>query len=286
MVSLNMPIGHTFAYYQRKIGPIIAGAMSQGVGWRSFWWFNVAVNSFVFFAVLIGFPETKWHRSRKDEVEVGVEMPVNPSINSSKEMEHDSPGSKSSAIYQLPASDRQHAGVFHEYKNTHVGKGSPSKSQWNLLQPSEKPLESLTLNFLLPCRLLLYPIVQFASFVVSFSSTCYLMITFVQSEALGKKPYQFNPQIVGFTDFASLVGAFIGLLTAGPASDIVSATLTKRNNGIREPEMRLMTMIPYVLIMILGNFVVGFGLQYSWNWRVCSTSKSCRRMLIIIDRQS
>lgn len=50
-----------------------------------------------------------------------------------------------------------------------------------------------------------------------------------------------------------LVGAFIGLLTAGPASDIFSANLTKRNNGIREPEMRLIAMVPYGLIMYFGQ---------------------------------
>ena len=46
--------------------------------------------------------------------------------------------------------------------------------------------------------------------------------------------------------------------------------LTKRNNGIREPEMRLPTMIPYVAIMIIGNFIVAFGWQQAWDWKVSS----------------
>ena len=41
---------------------------------------------------------------------------------------------------------------------------------------------------------------------------------------------------------------------------------TIRNNGIREPEMRLPTMIPYVFICLLGNFIVAFGYQYHWPW--------------------
>ena len=81
-------------------------------------------------------------------------------------------------------------------------------------------------------------------------------------------------------NFAIVVGAIIGLATAGPLSDWVSARATKRNGGILEPEMRLPAMskylepllhtndmlilkfaVPYVLIMILGNFVVAFGYQ-------------------------
>ena len=56
--------------------------------------------------------------------------------------------------------------------------------------------------------------------------------------------------MVGFTNFASLVGIMIGLFTAGPNSSNISAVLTKRNKGIWEPEMRLITMILYVLIVV------------------------------------
>ena len=42
-------------------------------------------------------------------------------------------------------------------------------------------------------------------------------------------------------NFAILAGALIGLATAGPLSDWVSARVTKRNRGITEPGMRLPT---------------------------------------------
>lgn len=70
----------------------------------------------------------------------------------------------------------------------------------------------------------------------------------------------------GFTNFAVLVGAMIGLATAGPLSDWVSARATARNGGIREPEMRLPAMIPYVVIMYLGNIIVSVGYQNQWPW--------------------
>lgn len=72
----------------------------------------------------------------------------------------------------------------------------------------------------------------------------------------------------GFYNFAILVGGFIGLGTAGPLSDWVADRATRRNGGVREPEMRLPAMIPYVFIMILGNIVVALGYQYKWSWQV------------------
>jgi hypothetical protein len=60
----------------------------------------------------------------------------------------------------------------------------------------------------------------------------------------------------------------IGLVTAGPFSDWVSAKATTRNGGIREPEMRLPAMIPYVIIMIFGNVITSIGYQKHWPWPV------------------
>ncbi len=63
-------------------------------------------------------------------------------------------------------------------------------------------------------------------------------------------------------------GAVIGLVTAGPLSDFVSARATVRNRGIREPEMRLPTLIPYVIFMMIGMIISSVGYQRHWPWEV------------------
>ncbi|KAJ5725298.1 uncharacterized protein N7483_006655 [Penicillium malachiteum] len=68
-----------------------------------------------------------------------------------------------------------------------------------------------------------------------------------------------SSQSIGFANFALVAGVIIGLATNGPLSDWVSMRATKKKGGIREPEMRLPTMIPYVIIAILGNFIVVTG---------------------------
>jgi hypothetical protein len=69
-------------------------------------------------------------------------------------------------------------------------------------------------------------------------------------------------------NFALLIGSLLGLVTIGRFSDWIAARATKRNRGIREPEMRLPALIPYVCIMLLGNFIVAFGCQHKWDWNV------------------
>jgi MFS family permease len=42
------------------IGPIIGGSMALNVGWRNFWWFNVALGAVVLIYIIFLFPETKF----------------------------------------------------------------------------------------------------------------------------------------------------------------------------------------------------------------------------------
>ena len=238
--------------------------MAQSVGWQSFWWLNVAMTAFVIVLSSVGLPETLWHRPVSEE--------LNNSVQQSEEKGPSHANSASSnhiakePTVALTGSGECEAEEHHNY----VGVGGPSVRQFWLAQWPAQPIKALTLAFWTPLYLIAFPIVVFASCVVCFCSANYLILTLIQAEAFSKSPYNFTPLNIGFVNFASLIGALTGLATAGPASDWVSMQLTKRNKGVREPEMRLLTMIPYILIMLLGNFVCAFGLQHGWDWRVSS----------------
>lgn len=151
-------------------------------------------------------------------------------------------------------------------RDPHLGKGKPTMAQFRLFQANENPVKSILLDLWIPWKMFAFPIVEFASFVVSWSCSAFLTINLTQSQVFAAPPYNFSSQTIGFTNFAILVGAFIGLATGGPFSDWVAAKLTVRNNGVREPEMRLVAMIPYVIIMYVGNIVISVGYEKKWPW--------------------
>ena len=223
---------------------------------------------FTFFFVLFGFPETKWHRVHPDEMRAR-EAAGSYSPSSSEKINYGMSEKKE----VLEEVDTNMANLTHTVtseRDPYLGKGSPSKGQWKLFQSNASPLKTIIMDIWIPIKLFAFPIVEFASFVVSWSASSFLTLNLTQSQVFAAPPYEFSPLVIGFFNFAVLVGAIIGLLTAGPLSDWISMKLTKRNKGIREPEMRLPTMIPYVLIMMLGNFIVAFGYQNGWSWKVSS----------------
>jgi MFS family permease len=255
------------------VGPIISGSMTETVGWRNFWWFNTALLGLSFLMVVFMFPETRFHRH----------MPVVNSNTSGSSLEEKIQAER---VEDVPASTEgdankiEHVNTAHSAlpntegltvsetaaRDPYLGRGKPAKWQWRVFQPNAHPFRSIFLDLWTPWKLFAFPIVEFAAFVVSWSCSSFLTINLTQSQVLAEPPYNFKPINVGFTNFAIMVGAFIGLFTAGPLSDWVSARSTRRNNGVREPEMRLPAMIPYVIIMFIGNIVVSIGYERKWPW--------------------
>ena len=240
------------------VAPIINGSMALRVGWRSFWWLYTAMIAASIIMVIFMFPETKWHRMHPSEM--------------LKNMEADGKGSPNALsqekVTDLSATDAEKSETMNPLsqqataeRDPWLGRGTPSKQQWKLFQPNKNPFKSILMDLWIPWKLFVFPIVEFSAFVVSWSCSSFLTINLTQAQNFAAPPYVYDSEKIGFFNFAILIGALIGLATAGPLSDWISARATRKNRGIREPEMRLPAMIPYVCIMILGNFVVAFGYQ-------------------------
>ncbi|OKO90331.1 hypothetical protein PENSUB_13464 [Penicillium subrubescens] len=236
------------------VGPIIAGPMAEHIGWRSFFWLNVGVLGVVLLFQIFLFPETKWHRVHPDEVAHEATTSANDDSENEKPVE----ATQQENVNVEDASER----------DPYLHKGHPSKQQFKLWQLDGNNIKTVLLSFWVPWKLLSFPIVELAAFIVSWSASCFLTLNLTQSQAFAEPPYNFNSQTIGFFNFAILVGAFIGLATNGPFSDWISMKATRKNRGIREPEMRLPAIAIYMVIMIIGNFVVAFGYEYKWDWRI------------------
>lgn len=231
--------------------------MAYHVGASNFWWLNVGLLGVLIILLIFFFPETKWHREQPLEADTMTTAPAAPS---------ETPLNSNDKIAQPSEVESSKSEV--EPVDEWLHRGSPSKSQFYFWKVSPEPVKTMALTLWIPWKLHLFPIVEFAAFVVSWSASVYLTVNLTQLQVFAAPPYNWSSQSIGFTNFAVFVGALIGLATNGPLSDWISMRATRKNNGVREPEMRLPAMIPYVLIAILGNFVVAFGYQHSWDWRV------------------
>ncbi len=231
----------------------------------------MGLNLFSLVYQLIFLPETKWNRSHHHEVNnvatntkagdgiLGHGLSNGPDTSSAGEKRAED-FSKGDTIAPQTTEDvsRRIQTTTSEIVIKLAGK--PNKRQffiWTGCDREEPWLQSLVL----PLRLFTFPIVQWSSFVFSWVSSCFLVANVTQSQALAGPPWNFTPANVGYTNFAVFGGASISLLTAGPFSDWISSRATERNRGIREPEMRLVTMIPYACCVLVGSLIVSIPIS-------------------------
>lgn len=243
--------------------------MAQQVGWRSFFWLNTGLLCTILLLLLLFCPETNWNRTCVSDTEQSIAAPARSTDTT------DTDGPDKPEVVELEehievASPEKATTVGNAaYADSWLGKGYPSKKQFKLWhRDNNVGFRSLLIYVLTPLELLIYPIPCIASFVLSWTSNSMLILLLTQSQAFAGPPYNLGSRTIGLFNVAILIGTFIGLATNGPFSDWVCMKATKRNRGIREPEMRLPAMIPYLVIYIIGNFVVAFGYQYKWSWKV------------------
>jgi hypothetical protein len=201
--------------------------------------------------VIFMFPETKWHRLHPNEIiKNAADVKVNskdPPTAAKKEkvseVDNDPAEKLGGTVTQTRSStmpDLSHQATAE--RDPYLGKGTPSRAQWGIYTPHPNPLRTILLDLWIPWKLFAFPIVEFSAFVVSWSCSSFLTLNLTQSQNFAAPPYNYNSQSIGFFNFAILIGALFGLATAGPFSDWVSARATRKNRGIREPEMRLPAM--------------------------------------------
>lgn len=232
--------------------------MTDKYGWRSFWWCNTAVCTTALVYQIFLLPETKWNRgidflAAKDKAQASTQ--TEDAVSSEK------------TEFELVEDQRNEISDPNGEEIVVSLSGRPSGKQFlpfSGFDTNERIIDALWLPF----RLFSFPIIQWSSFVFSWAASCFLVANVTQSQALAGPPWNLSTASVGYTNIAIFVGASIALLTAGPLSDWISMRATIKNNGIREPEMRLPAIIPFACATLVGSVVVAVGYQYGWSWEV------------------
>ena len=211
---------YSFLMSPTQVAPIISGAMADHIDWRSFWWLNTALLGASLLMVIFMFPETRWHRKHPDEIASSSTLNQDSSASSTEKMAatalektsdihvdeaaiRQAPTSISAVLPELGFSEQETAA-----RDPYLGKGTPSKQQWRLFQPNAHPFKSILLDLWIPWKLFAFPIVEFASFVVSWSCSSFLTINLTQSQAFAAPPYNFSSQSIGESGRPSLAPVY------------------------------------------------------------------------------
>ncbi|RWQ98656.1 putative MFS transporter [Paecilomyces variotii] len=235
------------------LGLILGGYIADGIGWR---WSSplVAIAAGILIVLFIfTFDDTMFPRHRSQN-----QLPQNI------------PPSQQDDKTPLPAPDD---------KTKHVPVSlTPSQGEGEIIVPPRKYLQRAALwhyfpddkttwfqYFRRPFYLFAFPNIVLSGIQFAFGCTAGIVSFNTISEIMTEPPYNWSVSAAGLMFLAAIVGDFVGM-AIGSLSDTLIIFLARRNNGFKEPEMRLwMFILPFVAGGV-GYFSYGWCAQAGASW--------------------
>ncbi|GAB7355622.1 hypothetical protein MBLNU459_g6346t1 [Dothideomycetes sp. NU459] len=241
-------------------GVIIAGLITIKNSWRYIYYVATALIGALTILVFLTLPETAFNRSPVD-VAGAIESP--------------------SELYKAGTSshDEDIKGAEAQYHEDTTMNTRSSSEQDVPPPPRDTYLQSLRIVHgrftdeslwkiaYRPVVLLVLPPVLWATLVMSVTIGFLVAISSNFSSAF-TTAYGFKAYQSGLCFISGLVGTFMGIYGGGTISDWIADFFTKRNGGIREPEMRLPAMTIALICGPLGLILYGVGIDNHLHWIV------------------
>ncbi|KAK4940941.1 hypothetical protein LTR66_014860, partial [Elasticomyces elasticus] len=120
-----------------------------------------------------------------------------------------------------------------------------------------------------PFILYAYPGVLWAALCYSLSIGWLIVLSeSVSNIYKNRETYNFTSLQIGLVYLSPFIGAILGTAVAGKLSDVVVRFMARRNNGIYEPEYRLVMTLPIVITTVAGLMGFGWSAQEHDAWIV------------------
>ncbi|KAL5000871.1 major facilitator superfamily domain-containing protein [Aspergillus recurvatus] len=236
-----------------ELGPLVSAYIIQALSMR---WAFFIVAMFIGLNVVTMFffmPETKFMGARP-VISPGRGHPVNAA------------GAK---VEKMPMDDVKTATAV--AANTAAAEAGPVIPKKRYLQELvfcsvTDPSVNLWKVFTRPFILMAYPTVLWASLVYGMSLSWNLILGALVAQLFGTPPYKFASGSQGLIFLSPLIGSLVATYLCGALADRIATFFTIRNRGIREPEMRLPTVIVAAVLTFTGALISGLTYQHKTPW--------------------
>ncbi|KAJ5712987.1 uncharacterized protein N7483_010168 [Penicillium malachiteum] len=237
------------------LGPVASGYIVDSQGWRWTWWWCVIFFGVTLICVFFFFEESKYVPVLDGQI-----VAVQPQVTAAE-----APRDKKDNVQADDDGEVSNPGVLSTQVMINPDiqlKTYGERMAWITPTP-----ESMWPHFWQPIvTLFTFPAVTYAAITYGSTLAWFAIMTSLQASYMLLPPYNFDAIGVGLMNVAPFVGAVIGFPVGGWLSDKSILWLSKRNNGIYEPEMRLWLALPVAILGPASILMFGLGLAYGVHW--------------------
>jgi MFS family permease len=266
--------------------PILVGKITHTIGWPWSFYFVTIFTGVCLPLVIFFVPETAFRRSAHLNTDMASTEDVQlfqKSVEPGQEL-HSSNGAdpieKSTATPEESAGKENLIPEKQPISTDHSGASTPLKAYSETLLPfsGRKADERFWKLLLRPFPLFAHPAILWACLIQGAMIGWTVFIGIILAAIFIGPPLFWDEVNTGYAYTGPFVGAICGFLIAGGLADWSAKYMTKKNNGVYEPEFRIVLVIPQLVFGCSGLYlfgvtasrledykwilpVVGFGLQ-------------------------
>lgn len=266
--------------------PIVVGKMTHTIGYRWTFYFIAIFSAVLLPFVVLFVPETAFKREAYLDTDIsslgtsGYQAQRQQS-RAGHELSSTSPVSRGADSQEKPLNGHPSSRFNHhndddtdDPKNPDdIPIAYPPKTSFarSLLPFNGRKTSQPFLKLLLrPFPLFLHPAILWASLIQGMLIGWTVLIGVVLAAIFLGPPLFFDEVKTGYMYTGPFVGAILGFAVSGLLSDWSARYMTKRNQGVYEPEFRIVLVIPQFICGCAGLY--GFGItsaqvgRYGWFW--------------------
>ncbi|KAH4435595.1 hypothetical protein HBH86_132990 [Parastagonospora nodorum] len=189
---------------------------------------------------------------------------------SDPEKQDDRAGRTPSAFGDSLPSDSDHVSEQFSIHYTDYYRDAPPKSYRHSLRPWNGRLvkDKWFRVMIRPFILFAYPAVLWSSLVYALAIGWLIVLSESVAHIYEDTSYNFTPLQVGLVYISPFIGGVLGTAVAGKVSDLVVRYLARKNDGVYEPEFRLLMALPITLATVIGLMGFGWSAEERDNWIV------------------
>ncbi|MCJ1276789.1 hypothetical protein MMC21_004596 [Puttea exsequens] len=256
--------------------PILVGKITHTIGWQWSFYFIAIFCGAMLPLIILFVPETAFHRDDCLNTDITGEGSGQHGSN----REHDTEGDFSSNVHvqkdespnsSIPTSFEKQPGIVSSHP--HPTKTPPPRVSFTRsLLPfnGRKTNENFFKLVLRPLPLFFHPAIAWACLIQGTLIGWTVMIGVVLAAIFLGPPLWFSEVETGYMYTGPFIGAVLGFLLAGVVSDSSAKVMIRWNNGVYEPEFRIVLVLAQLVFGCAGLY--GFGItannvkKFGWFW--------------------
>ncbi|ODQ61892.1 hypothetical protein WICANDRAFT_24927 [Wickerhamomyces anomalus NRRL Y-366-8] len=264
------------------LAPMIAGFISDGIGWKWVMWMCSIFGAVCFVFLFFFMEETNYNRklgSKKINIMtiegIGKDEENITSVTSEEKR-------IGTVLSHQTMEERMQETNENLYNEVDMASSSDELNYESKPRKTFKDKLSLTggfkEKFLLlhyfigPFRMARFPSVLWGGFLYGSSLVWFNLLNATEATVLGGAPYHFSSAMCGLAYISPTIFSVVFFFLSGYLSDFLKVKLAKRRNGLSLPEDRFWVLIVYMVLGFLASIGWGVGAHYGAHWMVLVVS--------------